>query len=88
VDGASGQLEKRVTSGTDNSARNAGTSFGVAARKLSRVVDNTGNLRLAVGGMVSSAVDFASQTFRTIGINCRFEAADLNQAFRAVFIFC
>jgi hypothetical protein len=54
VDGASGQLEKRVTSGTDNSARNAGTSFGVAARKVSRLVDNTGNFRLAVGGMVSS----------------------------------
>jgi len=58
VDGASGQLEKRVTSGTDKSARNAGTSFGVAARNVSRLVDNTGNLRLAIGGMVSSTVDF------------------------------
>jgi hypothetical protein len=54
VDGASGQFENRVTSGTDNSARNAGTSFGVAPRNISRLVDNTGNFRLAVGGMVSS----------------------------------
>jgi hypothetical protein len=55
VDGASGQLEKRVTSGIDNSVRNAGTSFGVAARNVSRLVDNTGNFRLAVGDMISSA---------------------------------
>jgi hypothetical protein len=54
VDGVSGQLENRVTSGIDNSARKAGTSFGIAARKVSRLVDNTGNFRLAVGGMVSS----------------------------------
>src|SRR5688572_26784440 len=57
VDGASGQLENRVTSGIDNSVRNAGTSFGVAARNVSRLVDNTGNFRLAVGGMFPLPVD-------------------------------
>jgi hypothetical protein len=63
VDGASGQLENRVTSGADNSARNAGASFGVAARNVSRLVDKVGNFRLAVGGMASSPFDFARQTF-------------------------
>ncbi|WP_249135379.1 hypothetical protein [Bradyrhizobium sp. AUGA SZCCT0222] len=70
VDGASGQLEKRVTSGTDISARNAGTSFGVAARNVSRLVDNRGNFRLAVGGMEYLSFDFASQSLRS-GLNCR-----------------
>jgi hypothetical protein len=76
----SGQLEKRVTSGAANNAANAGTSFGVAARNVNRLVDNTGNFRLAVGGMLSSLASLAclsslaslaSQTFRTTRINCR-----------------
>jgi hypothetical protein len=71
VDGASGQLENRVTSGIDKSARNVGTSFGVAARNVSRLVDKTGNLRLAVGDMASSPFDFVSQILRKTDVNCR-----------------
>jgi len=52
-----GQLENRVTSGADNSAPNAVTSLGVAARNVSLRVDKTGNFRLAVVGMASSPVD-------------------------------
>src|SRR5882757_9163181 len=45
--GASGQLLKRVTSGIDNIACSAMTSFGVGARNVSRGVDSTGNFRVA-----------------------------------------
>jgi len=71
VDGASGQLENCVTSGTNSSARYAGTSFGVAARNVSRLVDKTGNFRLAVGGIDSSFFDFAWQILRKIDVSCR-----------------
>jgi hypothetical protein len=67
----SGQLEKRVTSGAANNAPNAGTSFAVAARNVRRLVDKTGNFRLAVGGMDSLPLDFALRILRTTRLNCR-----------------
>src|SRR5882672_7753953 len=45
--GASGQLLKRVTSGIDRTAWKAAASAGVGARKVSRLVDSSGNFRVA-----------------------------------------
>jgi hypothetical protein len=50
-EGASGQFEKRVTSGTARRARNASASLCVGARKVRRGVERRGKV-LGADGMV------------------------------------
>jgi hypothetical protein len=61
--GASGQLEKRVTSGTDKTARKAAASARVGARSVNRSVDKDGNFRVGrIGSHVTSRVEVADIT--------------------------
>jgi len=58
--GASGQFEKRETSGIDNISPKASASLGVGARSSKRLVDKAGKARAVAGiGFLGSGEHFS-----------------------------